>query len=76
MREYEVVTITIYGDEEDDQDLRDNNMRHPELVRYVEDESAVFVIDTKTGRFTESNEFFYMHNIKKFQVTEWYKDDD
>lgn len=75
MIEYEVIRITIYGDEEEDKALLENNLRYPELVRYVEDEEAVFIVNTKTGGYAIADGFFASQKIKKFQVTEWLEDD-
>jgi len=39
----------------------------PELVRYVEDEMDMFVMD-ENGAFCNADEFFMTHNILEFEA--------
>ena len=42
----------------------------PQLVEYVEDECAVFVVDLSDGDFYPASEFFMMATIKYFDETD------
>ncbi len=67
--EYEVVHLTVYGDEEEQPDLKANNLRFPEFCRYIEDEEMTFVINMKSGEFWKTEDFFHMNRVQKFKVT-------
>ena len=69
-REYEVLRISTYGEEETDPVIQANNVKYPEIVQYVKDEAATFVINVKTRRFWRDSDFFEANpNIMGFKVT-------
>jgi len=64
MREFDIVRISTYGDDEDDQNILKNNLRYPEAVQYVNPlESDVFIIDSETRQIWKANEFFQCVNV-------------
>lgn len=71
MKEYEVVRLSTYGDEEDDLTLRKNNIKYPEIIQYIPDEVETFIVDVETKTFVPARDFFYHVDpeILKFQVT-------
>ena len=62
---YRVVTVGFNGA----QPMPDND-EFPGLVRYVDDESDVFVVQVDTGVFYPASEFFYMTNISEFETNQ------
>ena len=42
----------------------------PHLVRYVDDETAGFVVDLETGDFWPVAEYFLMEKVRRFRVEE------
>ena len=69
MNVYEIVRVSPYGDEEEDVHLLENNLKYPEICRYVEDAEETFIVDLRTGKFERFTvEFFYMNQITKFKV--------
>lgn len=48
----------------------------PNLIEYVEDEMAIFVVDTTNNNFWRADEFFYMVEVTEFLVDSKQLDDD
>ena len=63
-RELKIVRVTnspsVYPE------FAEASAEYPQLVMYVKDEYAVFVVDPKTGDFWPANEFFYMYSVTAF----------
>ena len=59
MREFDIVRISTYGDDEDDPVILKNNLRYPEAVQYVNPlEYDTFVIDSETRQIWKASEFW------------------
>jgi len=66
MHKLRVVQVT--NNLETNPDCLADTKEFPNLVSYVEDECAMFVVDTTDGRFWPVNEFFHMVNVMEFLV--------
>jgi len=65
-RKLRVVEVT--NDLDNCPEFADASAEYPQLVERVEDESAVFVVDTETGDFWPAAEFFHMVAVTAFLV--------
>lgn len=72
MKTFDVVRITIYGDDEEDEALRQNNLKYPEIVQYVKGEEQTFVVDVKTRQWELAADFLSAKRVKRFKVEEYY----
>lgn len=59
---YRVLRITNNVEEYPEND----NEEFPHIVRYVEDEFDLFIVD-ETGHFYPARDFFYMNSMSEFQ---------
>ena len=65
-RELKIVTVTRKPDL--CPEYAEASAEYPKLVKYVEDDSAVFVVDPETGNFWPAAEFFHMCAVTTFFV--------
>lgn len=65
-RELRVVTVTNNPD--DYPDFAEASIEFPELVKRIEDEFAILVVDSETGEFWPAAEFFHMCAVTAFLV--------
>ena len=68
--DYEVVWISTYGDSEEVPEIRANNEKYPEIVQYVKEEQETYVVNRRTRKFDIADDFFQIHRVKTFTVTE------
>ncbi len=65
MKKYLVVSIC--RDETNIEEFPDI-ITYPHLCKYVEGDEDVFIVDLETNNFWLSNEFFYMNDVRMFEV--------
>lgn len=65
-RELKVVRVTNNPDEYPE--FAEASVEFPELVEYIDDESATFIVDPETGDFWPADEFFHMVAVTAFLV--------
>lgn len=63
-----LLVVTVTNKPELCPEYAEASARFPELVKYVEDDSAMFVVDPDRGNFWPANEFFYMNLVTALSV--------
>lgn len=64
---YKVVKIA--NNLKDYPDCKEDTNAYPELVKHVQDEMDLFIVDEDSGEWFPSNEFFYMVKLTTFTKT-------
>lgn len=65
-RKLRVVQVT--NNLEANPECANDTKEFPDLISYIEDEYAMFIVDSVNGDFWPANEFFYMINVTEFLV--------
>lgn len=68
MGKFRVVTVT--NDLESNSQYAEDTIAYPDLIPYIEDELATFIIDLTNNEVYAHDEFFMMVAVKEFEVTE------
>lgn len=64
MGKYRVVTVT--NDLENNPEYAEDTIAYPDLIKYVEGDLAIFVIDLTNDKIYSHDEFFIVVGIKEF----------
>lgn len=68
MGKYRVVTVT--NDLENNPEYAEDTIAYPDLIKYVEGDLAIFVIDLTNDNVYSHDQFFMMVAVKEFEITE------
>ena len=68
MGKFRVVTVT--NDLESNPEYAEDTIAYPDLIPYIEDELATFIIDLTNDNVYSHDQFFMMVAVKEFEITE------